>query len=104
MFRRAIRSQRCLVVADGFIEGPKGVGLQEPYCVYPRAGNGSMALAGIWDTWQKGAETISSFAILTTAPNAVLQKIGHHRCPLILLMNTIRPGSMLMLRYRTSLP
>jgi putative SOS response-associated peptidase YedK len=43
-----------------------------------------MALAGIWDTWQKGTETISSFAILTTAPNAVLQKIGHHRCPLIL--------------------
>ena len=84
LFRRAIRNQRCLVLADGFIEGPQGIGLQQPYCVYPTSGNGPMALAGIWDTWQKGNETIFSFAILTTAPNAVLEKIGHHRCPLIL--------------------
>jgi putative SOS response-associated peptidase YedK len=84
MFRKAIRTQRCLVIADGFIEGPDGKGLSEPYCVYPRQPQGPMALGGIWDRWQKGEETVDTFAIVTTAGNAVLDKVGHHRCPLIL--------------------
>jgi putative SOS response-associated peptidase YedK len=83
-YRKAIRSQRCLVIADAFIEGPQGIGLKKPFCVYPRVAQGPMALAGIWDVWQKGEELIHGFAIVTTPPNAVLEKLGHHRCPLIL--------------------
>ena len=33
-FRKAIRSQRCLVLADAFIEGPFDRKLSEPYLVY----------------------------------------------------------------------
>ena len=83
-FRKPIRSQRCWVIADGFIEGPEKLALSRPYCVYPRKGDGPMLLAGVWDTFQKGEEVVHSFAIVTTAANTVLQKIGHHRCPLIL--------------------
>ncbi len=83
-FRKPIRSQRCWVIADGFIEGPEKVGLNQPFCVYPRKGDGPMIFGGIWDTYQKGETVVESFAIVTTAANEVLRQIGHHRCPLIL--------------------
>ncbi len=83
-FRKPIRSQRCWVIADGFIEGPEKVGLNQPFCVYPRKGDGPMIFGGIWDTYQKGATVVESFAIVTTPANEVLRQIGHHRCPLIL--------------------
>jgi len=86
MFRKAIRSQRCLVVADAFIEGPKEQALSKPYVVYLRDGEKPFAFAGIWDQWQHitTGELLHSFAILTTAGNELMDKIGHHRCPLIL--------------------
>jgi putative SOS response-associated peptidase YedK len=86
MFRKAIRSQRCLVVADAFIEGPKKERLNKPYVMYMRDGQHPFAFAGIWDRWVNTStgEVISSFAIITTMPNALTQKIGHHRSPVIL--------------------
>jgi putative SOS response-associated peptidase YedK len=36
-FKKPIRSQRCLVMANAFIEGPEGIGLEEPYAVYLKA-------------------------------------------------------------------
>jgi putative SOS response-associated peptidase YedK len=86
MFRKAIRSQRCLVVADAFIEGPKKERLNKPYVMYMKDGQRPFAFAGIWDRWVNTStgEVISSFAIITTMPNALTQKIGHHRSPVIL--------------------
>lgn len=86
MFRKAIRSQRCLVIADAVIEGPKEEKLKKPFCVYMRDGRRPFALAGIWDEWlnQATGELITSFAILTTAANELMMQIGHHRCPLFL--------------------
>ena len=85
-FRKPIRSQRCLVIADCFFEGPKDIGLSQPFCVYMRNGERPFAMAGIWDEWVNTStgEVIKSFAIITTAANAVLRKLGHHRSPLIL--------------------
>jgi len=86
MFRKAIRSQRCLVIADCFIEGPKEERLNKPYAVYLKNGERPFALAGIWDSWvdTKTGEIINSFGIITTTANALLQAIGHHRSPVIL--------------------
>lgn len=86
MFRKAIRSQRCLVIADAFIEGPEVEKLKKPYCVYLRNKQRPFAFAGIWDEWvhPESAEVHRTFAILTTAPNAVTAAIGHHRSPVIL--------------------
>ncbi len=85
-FRKAIRSQRCLVIADGFFEGSKEKGLQEPYLVYLRDGKRPFAMAGIWDEWinNKTGEIKRGFAIITVPANDLLQKIGHHRSPVIL--------------------
>ena len=86
MFRKAIRSQRCLVVADAFVEGPEREKLSKPYVLYPREGQRPFALAGIWDEWcdPSTGESVRSFAVLTTVSNALTQAVGHHRAPVIL--------------------
>lgn len=85
-FRKPIRSQRCLVLADAFIEGTAKEKLSKPFLVYLRNQVRPFAFAGIWDEWQNPAtgEIIRSFAIVTTVANALLQKIPHHRSPVIL--------------------
>ena len=85
-FKRAIRSQRCLVIADAFIEGSTNEGLDKPYVVYLRDQNRPFAFAGIWEKWtnpETGAIS-NSFAIITTVANSLLQMIPHHRAPVIL--------------------
>jgi putative SOS response-associated peptidase YedK len=43
-----------------------------------------MALAGLWETWRSPAgERVRSFAIVTTAPNALLAEL-HDRMPVII--------------------
>ncbi len=86
MFRKAIRSQRCLVIADAFIEGPEKEKLNKPYLVYSKNKKRPFAMAGIWDQWgdKTTGEEFHGFAILTTTPNGLIQKIGHHRSPVLL--------------------
>lgn len=85
-FRKAIRSQRCLVIADCFIEGTTKEKLDKPHVVHLGKGQRPFAMAGIWDEWvdKQTGEILQSFAIITTTPNDVLQKIPHHRSPVIL--------------------
>ncbi len=86
VFRKPIRSQRCLIPADAFIEGPEKEKLNRPYVVYLRDKIRPFAFAGIWDCWKNPLtdELIYSFAIITTVANEVMQKIQHHRSPVIL--------------------
>lgn len=85
-FRKPIRSQRCLIPADAFIEGTTKEKLSKPFLVYLRDKVRPFAFAGIWDEWVHPAtgEMIRSFAIITSVSNALLQKIPHHRSPVIL--------------------
>ena len=85
-FRSSIRKKRCLIIADAFIEGSKKEKLSKPYLIYKRNKKRPFALAGIWDNWvnKETGEISSSFAIITTVANELLQKIGHHRSPVII--------------------
>ena len=86
-FRKAIRSQRCLVIADAFIEGPEKEKLSKPYLIYMKDKNRKpFALAGIYDQWvnRETGEEHLGFSIITTTANGLLQTIGHHRMPVIL--------------------
>jgi putative SOS response-associated peptidase YedK len=85
-FRKPIRSQRCLIPADAFIEGPEKEKLSKPYLVYLRNKVRPFAFAGIWNHWRnpETSEVISCFAIITTVANDLLLKIPHHRSPVIL--------------------
>ncbi|MFY0627052.1 MAG: SOS response-associated peptidase [Reichenbachiella sp.] len=86
MFRQSIRSKRCLVIADCFIEGPKKERLNKPYVLYLKDGMRPFAFAGIWDEWvnKETGEVLNSYAIITTVSNDLTQKIGHHRSPVII--------------------
>ncbi len=86
MFQESIRERRCIVVADAFIEGPENTGLDRPFLIYKKDKRRPFAMAGIWDEWidPQSGEHIQSFAILTTVSNPLLQKINHHRSPVIL--------------------
>ncbi len=85
-FRKPIRSQRCLVIADCFIEGTTEEKLKKPYVVYLKGGDRPFAFAGIWDEWNnpESGEILRSFSIITSFANELLRKLPHKRCPLIL--------------------
>jgi putative SOS response-associated peptidase YedK len=85
-FRKAIRSKRCLIIADAFIEGSTKERLDKPYVVHLGQGKCPFAFAGIWDSWvdKESGEIVHSCAIITTTPNDLLMRIPHHRSPVIL--------------------
>ncbi len=85
-FRKPIRSQRCLILADAFIEGSTKEKLDKPYLVYLKNKVRPFAFAGIYDVWENptNREQVHSFAIITTTSNSLLREIPHHRSPVIL--------------------
>jgi putative SOS response-associated peptidase YedK len=81
-FRGAWRARRrCLVLADGYYEWRAAD--KQPFAV-TLANRGPMTLAGIWDDRRSPAgERIKSFAIITTAANALLTPL-HNRMPVVI--------------------
>lgn len=82
VFKDAFAHGRCLVPADGFYEwqGPKGSKQRQPFHLRLQGG-GLFGLAGIVEPGSEAGT--STLAILTTSPNALVEKI-HERMPLIL--------------------
>lgn len=84
-WKTAIRSKRCVIIADAFYEGSKEEKLNRPFLVHMRNKQKPFAMAGVWSEFiDKNGIEQKGFAILTVPANAVLQKIGHHRSPVIL--------------------
>src|SRR5216683_2830130 len=82
-FREAFQRRRCLVPVDNFYEWKKLGKDRQPYAV-GLADRRLMAMAGLWETWRSPAgERVRSFAIITTAANALLAEV-HDRMPVIL--------------------
>jgi putative SOS response-associated peptidase YedK len=84
-FRRALRSQRCLVIADGFYEWQKQGRVKQPYFVHLK-NNGPLAFAGLWESWQPDShshERLETCTIITTQANELMREI-HDRMPVIL--------------------
>jgi putative SOS response-associated peptidase YedK len=86
-FRKPIRSQRCIIPANGFYEWKK-LSLEKkpekiPFFIKLK-NERVIGLAGIYDIWKDvtGRET-KSFAIITTAANKIMSDI-HDRMPVIL--------------------
>jgi putative SOS response-associated peptidase YedK len=84
-FRKAIRHNRCLVLADGYWLGSKEHGLEKPYLVYLRDKVRPFAFAGLWskEVDENGLDDFS-FAIITMPGNSLIHQLGHKRCPVIL--------------------
>ena len=86
-FRSVIRSQRCLVIVDGFFEWREVSKKKYPYYI-KMTDHSIFTLAGIWDRWvnPETDETLYSFSIITTEANPLLAKIHNtkKRMPVIL--------------------
>lgn len=91
-FRKAIRSQRCLIIADAFYDGPENEKLSKPYLFFLREKRRPFAFAGIWDEWLDNdtGEVVKSCAIVTTVANEATAAIGRKRSPIILHENDYR--------------
>ena len=83
-FRDATQYRRCLVPADGFFEWEKAGNARLPH-YFTLKSRQPFFFAGLWEP--ETAAAPASFAIVTTAPNTLLQPI-HDRMPVILGPNS----------------
>jgi putative SOS response-associated peptidase YedK len=82
-FRRAFRTQRCIVPASGFFEWKKTASGKLPYLLGVK-GQELFGMAGLYDTWTApDGSPIKSYTILTCGPNELTATI-HDRMPCIL--------------------
>ncbi len=81
-FREAFARRRCLVAANGWYEwdrrSPK---VKKPYYVHFADGR-VFAFAGIWERWKGPDGPVESVAIITTAPNDLIEPF-HDRMAVI---------------------
>lgn len=83
-YKKAFRSQRCLVPATFFYEWDKSKKPSIPY-LFEVIDRPIISFAGLYDIWKdpKDGKEISSYTIITTQANGVVGKI-HERMPVIL--------------------
>lgn len=82
-FRGPFARRRCIVPVSGFFEWLKADdGRKLPQYVVPDGADG-LRLAGLWDRWEQGEETLDSFTIVTTAAHRSLRWL-HDRQPVLL--------------------
>ena len=85
-FGYMFRTQRCLILANCFFEGPKNQKLSKPYLVYLRSRR-IFFLAGIWKECvnKNTRESTKSYVVLTTYPNKLMKDhIKNQRTPIII--------------------
>jgi len=86
-FRSSIGPRRCLVPVNGFYEWQSVSGKKYPYYIFAKD-KSPLALAGIYDRWvnTETGEIRSTFSILTTEANPLMERIHNSkkRMPLIL--------------------
>lgn len=83
MWKRLVKSHRCIVPARGFYEWQKTDDGKQPYYITPAKGD-VLSFAGLWDEWaNEQGQKIKTYTIITTSPNKEMADI-HNRMPAIL--------------------
>ena len=80
-FSKPFRHRRCIVPMTSFIEWTKEGNLRQPWLI--AAPDRALAVAGIWDRWEKHGNVVESCALLTTAAAPQFSHI-HKRMPVLL--------------------
>jgi putative SOS response-associated peptidase YedK len=82
-YRDPLRTQRCLIPADGFYEWRREGKEKLPFC-FTLADEAVFAFAGLWERWRNPqGGYVESCTILTTEANELLRDV-HDRMPVIL--------------------
>jgi putative SOS response-associated peptidase YedK len=86
-YRDALRTHRCLVIADGFYEWQARPGRPKLPWHVTRSDGAPFAFAGLWSAWRgaggEDAPALRTCTIVTTAANGVLRDV-HDRMPVML--------------------
>lgn len=82
-FRAAVRERRCLVPVSGFYEWAAGPGKTRLPWYFTRSDGLPMALAGVWQTWERDGVAMDTFAVVSTEAGPGMQGV-HDREPVIL--------------------
>ena len=86
-FRNNIINHRCILPVNGFYENQDLNGVKYPYYIQS-INNKCFYLGAIYDSWinNQNGETVTSFSIITTAANPLMERIHNtkKRMPLIL--------------------
>lgn len=87
-FRGPFRHRRCVVPVSGFYEWLRDAdGRKHPWLLGPEADDG-LRLAGLWDRWERGEQSLECFTIVTTAAAPGLRWL-HPRQPVLLAATEI---------------
>ena len=81
-----LRTQRCLVLADGYYEW-KVVGKGRAPYYFKLSDGRAFGLAGLWDRWEKGNSMIGTCTVITTSASKRALAY-HHRMPVLLTEET----------------
>ncbi|MEM8978484.1 MAG: SOS response-associated peptidase [Pseudomonadota bacterium] len=86
-FKAACRERRCVIPVSGFYEWTKTPdGARLPWYIHDP--EGPLLFAGVWQRWERGNESHTTCAIVTTGANQTLGRI-HKRCPVMLTEQTL---------------
>jgi len=83
-FKRPLISQRCLIIADAFVDWT--ISTKQPFLVYLRNHERPFCMAGLYDIWvnpDTKAE-LHSFTIITVPGNALIHQLSAFRMPVII--------------------
>ncbi|WP_409304440.1 SOS response-associated peptidase [Peribacillus sp. SCS-155] len=81
-FKGLIKSNRCIIIADGFYEWKRDGERKQPYHIQLKDKE-PFAFAGLYSKWNSGGKAIYTCTIITTEANELMEGI-HHRMPVIL--------------------
>ncbi len=81
-FRAAFRRRRCVILADGFYEWQTRAAAKQPWFI-AGAESRPLAMAGLWERWERGEAPLETCTIITTTANERLAEL-HDRMPVIL--------------------
>lgn len=82
-FKYLIKSNRCIIVSDGYYEWNTIKSKKQPYYIYDNQKT-ILPMAGLWSSWSlNDKEIILSYTIITKKADANISHI-HNRMPLII--------------------
>lgn len=103
-FRSLIKSNRCLILSDGFFEWRHFQGRAYPYYIQLKD-HRPFAFAGLWDSWShpETEAELKTFTIITTWANPLLEQVHNKRkrMPVIIHQADEKPWLTLKLDRET---
>ena len=83
VFSPALKTRRCLILADGFYEWQSVGKIKRPMHIRMKSRE-AFAFAGLYEIWRTPTNSsVFTCSIITTTPNSLMQPI-HNRMPVIL--------------------